>query len=208
MLKAEIHVHSKFSDGKDSVEKMVERACELGIDVVSITDHNTVAGSLAALDYVRDENLDIEVIPGIEISTSDGHLLVYGISRDVDSGMSLVETVEVVRKLEGICVVAHPFQFERKGVLKAELLRYADGVEVFNAKYLVGIFNWISRKYAIKYDRALMAGSDAHCIDEMGYGTTLFKDDFYRSVLSKSTEIEGKKLPTLLWIKCSLGRRV
>ncbi len=208
MLRAELHVHSSFSDGKDDVRRIVDRAVQLNIDLLSVTDHDTVAGSLEAIDYVRDENLGISVIPGVEVTTSDGHLLVFGIEREIDRKMSLKETAEIVKKLGGICVIPHPFQFERKGVLRTELFRYADGVEVFNAKYIVGIFNWIARRYAIRYGKPFTAGSDAHSVDELGYGITLLDGDLYSSLERRKTGVDGRRLPLGVWIRSSLKRRI
>ncbi|MEM4155832.1 MAG: PHP domain-containing protein, partial [Archaeoglobaceae archaeon] len=77
MLKAELHVHSNFSDGKDSVERILKTAVEKKIDVISITDHDTIDGSLSAIEFVSTEKLPLIVIPGIEISTRSEHLLTY-----------------------------------------------------------------------------------------------------------------------------------
>ncbi|MEM2402370.1 MAG: PHP domain-containing protein, partial [Archaeoglobaceae archaeon] len=79
MLKAELHVHSRYSDGLDSVEKLVREAIKKGIEIISITDHDTLNGSLSAIELVEAEKLEIIVIPGIEVSTRSGHLLAYGI---------------------------------------------------------------------------------------------------------------------------------
>ena len=207
MLRAEIHVHSTFSDGKDSVRKIVDKAVELKLDILSITDHDTVAGSLSALEYIKDENIPVEVIPGVEVTTSDGHLLIYGVKNEIDRGMSLKETVEEAKRHNGVCIIPHPFQVERKGVLRVSLFKWVDGIEVFNAKYFVGLFNFLSKRCAEYYRMAVTAGSDAHCLNEMGHGITLLKNDFYRSILNKTTEIECRKIPALLWFKCSVRRK-
>ena len=208
MLRAELHVHSTYSDGSDTPDRIVRRAVELELDCLSVTDHDTVSGGLSAMDYARDENLDIQIIPGVEVTTSDGHLLVLGVERDIDRRMSLKETVEAAKKQRGVCIIPHPFQIERKGVRKPELFRYADGIEVFNAKYVVGIFNWLARRYAVRYTKPFTAGSDAHSTAEMGYGITLFNGDFINSLLSGKTYIDGKKLPISLWLRNSLRRRI
>ncbi|TDA27204.1 MAG: PHP domain-containing protein, partial [Archaeoglobi archaeon] len=69
MLRAELHVHSNFSDGKDNVGDLIKAAIEKKIDVLSITDHDTIDGSLSAIEIVSAEKLPIIIIPGIEIST-------------------------------------------------------------------------------------------------------------------------------------------
>ncbi|MCS7130413.1 MAG: PHP domain-containing protein, partial [Archaeoglobaceae archaeon] len=133
-LRAELHVHSNFSDGKDSVEKILRVAVEKKIDVISITDHDTLEGSLSAIDFVSEEKIPLVVIPGIEISTRSGHLLAYGIERGVESKLEMEETCEIVKKMKAISVLAHPFDFIRKGSLKVGDFRFVDCVEVFNAK--------------------------------------------------------------------------
>ncbi len=135
MLKAELHVHSSVSDGADSVRKILKTAVEIGIDVISITDHDTVNGSLEAIELVEEEKLPIHVISGVEISTSEGHVFwLYDISRDVDAGMCIEETCEIVRSMGGICFLSHPFDLFRNGCLRLRCFRVVDGVEVFNAK--------------------------------------------------------------------------
>ena len=85
LLKADLHIHSNHSDGKSSVKEILNVAIERKLNVISITDHNTVNGSLEALEIVREENLSIMVLPGIEISTAQGHLLAYGIRKDIEA---------------------------------------------------------------------------------------------------------------------------
>ncbi len=82
MNKVDLHMHSCFSDdGELSPEEIVSIAIEKGMDVISITDHNSVKGVQRALDYSKDKK--IKVIPGIEIDCTYNdinlHLLGYNI---------------------------------------------------------------------------------------------------------------------------------
>lgn len=82
MNKVDLHMHSCFSDdGELSPEEIVSIAIEKGMDVISITDHNSVKGIQRALDYSKDKK--IKVIPGIEIDCTYNdinlHLLGYNI---------------------------------------------------------------------------------------------------------------------------------
>ncbi|MFN3383946.1 MAG: CehA/McbA family metallohydrolase [Archaeoglobaceae archaeon] len=165
MLKAELHVHSRYSDGLDSVEKLVKEAIEREIDVISITDHDTIDGSLSAIEFVEAEKLEIIVIPGIEVSTSSGHLLVYGILRDVESDLSMEETCIGVREMGGISALAHPFDVLRKGTMKVGDFRFADCIEVFNAK---NYFNFLASFFAKRFGKHGIGGSDAHCAKHLG----------------------------------------
>ena len=67
MLKYEPYIHSRHSDGKHSVRKILSEAVRKKIDIISIiTDHDTLNGSFEAIEIVNEEHLHIKVIPGIE----------------------------------------------------------------------------------------------------------------------------------------------
>ena len=69
MLKCDLHVHTNYSsDGESRVEDIIDRAIKIGLDAVAIVDHDTVEGAAYAVEYVKSNNLDIVVIPGIEVS--------------------------------------------------------------------------------------------------------------------------------------------
>ncbi|MGL4607737.1 MAG: PHP domain-containing protein [Eubacteriaceae bacterium] len=80
MLKADLHLHSTVSDGSDSIEVIIEKAKKKNLDVIGITDHDT----LSQRNQIP-ENPGIQVIVGIEISGFDtqtqrkAHILGYGI---------------------------------------------------------------------------------------------------------------------------------
>lgn len=188
MLKAELHVHSNFSDGKDSVEKILKSAIEKKIDVLSITDHDTIEGSLSAIEIVAEEKFPVIVIPGIEISTKSGHLLAYGIVKNVEKGLEMKQTCEVVKKLNGITVLAHPFDFIRKGTLKKENFSFVDCVEVFNAK---SYFNFLAKRYARIYNKKGIGGSDAHTANQVGIVINYLSGSEKESILSAS--YDGRK---------------
>lgn len=180
MLKAELHVHSNFSDGKDSVERILKTAVEKKIDVISITDHDTIDGSLSAIEFVSTEKLPLIVIPGIEISTRSGHLLAYGILKDVESGLDMRETCEIVKREGGITVLAHPFDFLRKGSMKVGNFKFVDCVEIFNAK---SYFNFLAKRYAKRFSKTGIGGSDAHTADQVGIVINFLKTPEKSSIL-------------------------
>lgn len=82
-LRADLHIHSLgFDDGSFDVsdenmtpENIVDKAIAANLSVISVTDHNEIENSKKAIEYAQDKNL--LVIPGIEVSTIQGHLLVY-----------------------------------------------------------------------------------------------------------------------------------
>lgn len=180
-LKAELHVHSDFSDGRDSVENILRTAVEKKIDLISITDHDTIEGSLSAIELVSEEKIPIIVIPGIEISTKSGHLLAYGLMETIEKGLGMKETCDEVRALKGISVLAHPFDFLRKGTIKRGDFRFVDCVEVFNAK---SYFNFLAKRYAEKFNKRGIGGSDAHTAKQIGIVINQLESSDKESILS------------------------
>nr|WP_230972184.1 PHP domain-containing protein [Archaeoglobus neptunius] len=165
-----MHAHSTISDGRDSVKKLLSVAVSKKIDLISITDHDTVQGSLEAMDIVEEEHLPVKVLPGCEVTSSSGHVLAYGILNDIDPKMSMEETCKAVREAGGVCFLAHPFDFIRGGSIRTGDFRVVDGVESFNAK---SYFNFIAKRYARKFSKPEIAGSDAHSARSVGLAITL-----------------------------------
>ncbi len=85
-IKIDLHMHTTYSDGAFSPTELVQKAKEVGLDVISITDHDSVNGLKEAIAVGKE--IGIEVIPGLEISTDldekEIHLLAYFIDIDND----------------------------------------------------------------------------------------------------------------------------
>ena len=94
MLKMDLHIHSQYSeDATGSPREIAKLLQKKGLHGMAITDHNSIKGSLEALRF-RSNNFVI--VPGLEISTNDGHLLALGIKEDVAKNLSVEETVEKI----------------------------------------------------------------------------------------------------------------
>src|SRR5512137_578340 len=140
MLSCDLHVHTNFSkDGESSVEEILRRAEEAGLDAVAITDHDSVDGVKKALSCTT----TVLVIPGIEVSTKQGHLLVLGVTELIPSGLDVIATVEIVRRMGGLAILPHPYHIWRHGVARRKKagMDIVDAVEVFNSRYIVGSAN-------------------------------------------------------------------
>ena len=66
----DLHCHTHCSDGTLSPQTLIDRAVNYQIDVLAITDHDTVEGFDIALDYIVEKNIPIKLVSGIEISTA------------------------------------------------------------------------------------------------------------------------------------------
>ena len=172
MLTCDLHVHTNFSkDGESSVEEILKRAQDVGLDAIAITDHDSVDGVKKALACPT----GVLVIPGIEVSTKQGHLLVLGVTELIPSGLDVIATVEIVRRLGGLAILPHPYHIWRHGVARRKKagMDIVDAIEVFNSRYIVGSANTKAARIAKRIGKPCVGGSDAHNARFVGFGRTV-----------------------------------
>jgi predicted metal-dependent phosphoesterase TrpH len=200
MLKLDLHLHSEYSgDGMGSPEEIIKILKKKGLNGMAITDHNTIKGSLKALGIAPK---DFIVIPGIEISTSDGHIIALNVRETIQRELSAEETVEKILDLGGTPIVPHLFR-SMSGIKKENLMKIKSKVsviEVFNS-CSVPTTNLKTAKVAKDLKLGGTGGSDAHNPKYVGWGyttinTTDFNIDTIISEINKQkTWGEGKTLP-------------
>ena len=168
MLRAELHVHTRFSpDCTTPPDKLVERCQKVGVNCVAITDHNTIQGALAVQEIAP-----FLVIIGEEVKSAAGEITGLFLSEEVPAGLSPMETVERIKAQGGLISIPHPFDRMRRSVIIApaleEVLPHADIIEAFNARNTFATAN--SRAKALAQERGLLmsAVSDAHTLLELG----------------------------------------
>ena len=99
-LFADFHIHSHHSkDCVMPVADILERAREVGLDVVAITDHDTAAGGLEARDLA--DRYGVRVIVGEEVKTSEGEVIGLFLERTIPGGMTFAETIAAIRDQGG-----------------------------------------------------------------------------------------------------------
>ena len=192
---ADLHVHTSYSDGWPSPMEVVDHVTlHSDLDVVAITDHDTIEGALRAADYARRTESLVKIIVGEEVSSRQGHILGLFLERRINPGMSAAATVEEIHAQGGLAIAAHPFwRTERMatrfrgpvhgtGWLAAEL--DFDGVEVENSTPGLGIPNRIARRLADATGLAAVGGSDAHILEAIGKSATSFRGHSLRALRS------------------------
>ena len=198
MLKADLHIHSEASyDCDSSVEEILESAVEESLDVIAVTDHDEIRGSHEAVRSA--DEYDLTALPGIEVSTSDGHLLALGVEEKIPAGEPVETTIEKVRERGGVAVIPHPFQRLRHGV---GAVRDCDAVEVYNSRLLTGIANRRARRFARANGLPELGGSDAHIPAMVGQTyTEIDAEPEVEAVLDAiregRTEVHGRRTPLL-----------
>ncbi|MHA2503251.1 MAG: PHP domain-containing protein [Candidatus Kariarchaeaceae archaeon] len=167
-MKLDLHLHSEFSwDSKVKIKEYVNQAQNLGFSAISITDHNSIE-SHSTLDSLQDKT-DVILLPGQEVSTSDGHLLVYGFVDLAPQGLSMKETINSI-KGDPICIAAHPFDPFRGGSFSKVFQSGIDGIELLNASSWFHFPNYLaSRAYSKQSTVEIGLGnSDSHNLMEFG----------------------------------------
>jgi predicted metal-dependent phosphoesterase TrpH len=143
---ADLHIHTIYSyDGTASVPAVLTRAKNIGLDVIAITDHDEIIGSLKALELAS--KYGVEVISGTEVTTSEGDLLALNVIEKIQRNMPLVDTILKVGELGGFCIVPHPMaggigmkSLSAYSVIKAlrnpKVARILIAIETYNATTL------------------------------------------------------------------------
>jgi predicted metal-dependent phosphoesterase TrpH len=180
---ADLHIHTNHShDGTCTVQAVLQYAAEqTGLDVIAITDHDRMAGALEAEQAAP--AYGIEVIPGCEISTAEGHLLAYFIHQPVPAGLSLAETVGRVGEQGGLCVAAHPGARGANSLTLPAIYRTLQlpeargvlvGIETLNTAQFDQRAAWPAQALADVFQITQVGSSDAHLLWVIGTGATSF----------------------------------
>ena len=168
---ADLHVHTNYSkDGRSAPQQVVERAVEVGLKCVAITDHN----EFRAFNDLKD-NGRVIIIPAEEGSSSEGHIVALGIDRQIPRGLGIQETIDAIHEAGGYAFAAHPYRWW-SGLGEKNTLKFPfDGVEALNARS-VPHANRKSLVLAKRIGKPITAGSDAHSPSRIGWGKVTLPD--------------------------------
>jgi hypothetical protein len=208
MGKADLHIHTTHShDGTATVPAVLEHVTRhTDLNIIAITDHDAVDGALEALRLAP--RYGIEVIPGSEVTTAEGHLLALFVTEPIPPRLSLEATVEAIAAQGGIAIAAHPGG-RWKGCLGEPALRralacpgIADtllGIETFNASLPYLNTNRLAFSIARRLPLSTVGNSDAHMLWMIGLGATAFPGrsaaDLRRALQSGRTSTVTKPRP-------------
>jgi predicted metal-dependent phosphoesterase TrpH len=180
MGKADLHIHTNHSDGSATVTQVLRRAVEMGLDTIAITDHNEISGAVKARELAGKWGLNIDVIVGEEISTSEGHVVGLFLKERIRPLLTAAATLSEIHRQGGLAVAVHPFSlwlklFKCGGVGRlAERLQF-DAIEVVNGALTETFSNQYTRAYNDKVTRlAGLGSSDAHTIEALGQAYTVY----------------------------------
>jgi len=216
----DLHFHSHYSDGFNTVKAIAGKAHDLGIGI-AVTDHNEIRGAVEI-----DEYRGIFSIPGIEMTSREGtHVLIYFyhidnlesfythdvipyMGNDIMSSTALEmeEIIKRARKFKTVIIFPHPFCGVYTGIQNSyfpedrleHVLSEVDGVEVINSENM-NKSNLRSALLGFNLGKGITGGSDGHRISQMGKVVTYAqckrsRKAFLDAIKKKKTKVVGKEI--------------
>jgi predicted metal-dependent phosphoesterase TrpH len=198
---ADLHIHTIYSyDATSTVRAVLKQAADAGLNVIAITDHDEIRGSLEAHELAK--NYGLESIPAVEVSTKEGHLLALFVETIPPRGLTLIETLIHIGKLGGVAIAPHPFS-NLPGSLSMEAVIGAltnprakavlKGIETHNMS--TQAFDSIAQKLSIYLPLAKIGSSDAHVYWAIGEGRTEFPGETAQDIRNALEQMTTVPIP-------------
>ena len=199
-IKADLHVHTNYS--KDSLitpKDLVYYAKKRGLNAVAVTDHNQIEGSCKIA-----KEADFLVIPGMEVSSADGHIVALNLQELIPRGLSArKQLTEFIRRAE-IAIAVHPYAWFKGSLTSHVETAKFDAVETINASAFP--FKRCKRKaeeIAQKLNLPCVGGTDSHYGPTIGYGYTVIDsepnvDSIAKAIVNGKCQPFGQQVPLTL----------
>lgn len=167
----DLQVHTDASPCSQATPRaVVTAAVDAGLDGIVVTDHDTVANVQATKEAAPPE---LDVIPGVEVSTTQGHLLAIDVEEPPPLS-DIQHVIDEIRNQGGFAVPSHPFDSLREncGAQLREVVDAIDAVETVNSRCVRQAFNASAADFAARHRLPTTGGSDAHFAFEVGRAYT------------------------------------
>jgi predicted metal-dependent phosphoesterase TrpH len=199
VLRLDLHVHSDHSpDSRLSVDRIVPSLGAAGLHGFALTDHNTVAGHRWIPEW-RARFPQVPVIPGVEVSAREGHVLLYGVSACPPRGLPLAEVREWAEARNAVVALAHPFRWVHGAGRRVAESATVHALETRNGR-TAELGNSRSELVAATRHLAMVGGSDAHELSTLGRAYTEFPeapetvDELLEMIRRRRTSAGGRSL--------------
>jgi len=170
LIKADLHVHTKYSaDSYMTYDQLIKACQDKGINCVAVADHATTRGA-RELQRIA----PFKVIICEEVLTPYGEIMGMFLHDDIPNKISVDDAIRLIREQGGLVNIPHPYDrvrpsaFRNTAMLESVAER-ADIIEVFNARSLFPGTEKRARDLALRHKNNISAGTDAHSPLEIGY---------------------------------------
>jgi predicted metal-dependent phosphoesterase TrpH len=165
-VRVDLHLHSNYShDGQSSLEELIERCAEIGLDRIALTDHNTMEGAQALADLAP-----ALTIIGEEAKTREGEVIGLFITRRLPPYLRPEEVMDLVHEMGGLTYIPHPLDRHRANFRLERIVELADRIDIietYNA-WCEPAENQAAGRLATELGKVAATGSDAHAAQELG----------------------------------------
>jgi len=167
-VRVDLHSHTMWSgDSTTTIDELEAAVAEVGLDVLCVTDHHAVRGAAELAARWADGAGPCRVIVGEEMRTHAGEIIGLFLTERIPFGTPPAEAAMAIRDQGGVVYIPHPFDPMRRNMAEPALRGLAeaglvDAVEVLNAKTSLASLNRRAAEFAVEFDLAAGAGSDAH----------------------------------------------
>lgn len=188
---------------------LVYYAKKRSLNAVAVTDHNSLDGA-----YKIAKETDFFIIPGMEVSSADGHIVALNVRELIPRGLSAPETVQRIHEADGVAIACHPYVYF-KGCLKENVCETFDAIEVINARAFP--FKRSVKKAeetAKNLGLSRVAGTDAHYGPQIGYAYTEMEvaeptvEAITKAIIEGHCQPRGQAVPVIINLQQEFQRLI
>jgi predicted metal-dependent phosphoesterase TrpH len=165
-VRVDLHLHSDYShDGQSSLDELIQRCADCGLDRIALTDHNTVEGARALAKMAP----ELAII-GEEAKTQEGEVIGLFITRRLPPFLPAEDVMDMIHGMGGLTYMPHPVDRHRSHFSPERIVELADRIDIietYNA-WCEPDANRAAARLAVDLGKVTATGSDAHAAHELG----------------------------------------
>jgi predicted metal-dependent phosphoesterase TrpH len=195
-------MHTNLGDGWISPARLVQTAALRQLTLIAVTDHDHVEGARRVEDLLAEQNSEVPMITGVEVSTRQGHLLGLFVKKAPRPLRPVQESIDAIKEQGGLVIVPHPLgrlvpSLNRRRIDSLLAAGYEiDGVEMYNPSPANSAHRAAVRSANEDWGLAEIGASDAHFWQHIGAAYTRFPgatpDDLRRAIIDRTARAGGQ----------------